>query len=247
MREGIDYVYFARGTEHVAMARQSIDSVRAVDPTASIYIATDNGERPPADTFGYTIPEGMPLQLAKAEVQARHVLTGHYGRLVVFIDSDTLVKKPISEAVPSDADLFVTWRATVHKPGEDEPTEGVAGMMPYNAGVWGCRVGRNSKEALIWLRERVRLRQFGDNITAWFSDQTALAELCGPAPAKDYETSTIRIPWMYHSHGNQITVSKLPCSKWNYSPLAAGEDVSERGILHFKGRHRPFMEAYRNA
>jgi len=94
------------------------------------------------------------------------------------------------------------------------------------------------------------LRPGSGEIHAWFSDQTALAELCGAPPPEANGDAPLYvrtpIPWLYHAHGEPITILKLPCSTWNYSPVAAGEDVSGKGILHFKGAHRALLEDYVN-
>lgn len=254
MSDTVEYLYFAKGEEHLAMARQSIASVRKVVPRADIFLVADD---PKPENFGelavqfVDMPKDMPLQLAKAEAQVRHILTGHYGRLTVFMDSDTLVLKDIEASVPqlSSADIFVTWRSAIHVPGDPTPVteNGVVALMPYNAGVWGLRCGREAKEAAIWLRERIRLRQFSGEINAWYADQIALAELCGIPPKEGVGVSRSPIPWLYHSHGVCINIAQLPCETWNYSPIEPGEDLSARGVLHFKGAHRKLMEGYASA
>jgi hypothetical protein len=251
MGDETEYVFFVRGAPHAALCAQAVASIKRADPFARIFVYQEFGSALPVaeGVVNCITPAGLPLQLAKISAQCRHVMTASPGRQIIFLDTDTLVLRSLD--IPVGADLFVTWRRSVHKPGSEEAVEGVAATMPYNAGVWGVRAGVMASEILLWIRERVRLRQGSGEINAWFSDQTALAELCGAPPAESNGDTPLwvraAIPWLYHAHGEPITILKLPCSTWNYSPPEPDEDLKGKGILHFKGKHRPLLEGYARA
>jgi hypothetical protein len=234
------YCYFVRGERHAALANLSIASVRAVDTLASIVVTTDEkiGTRTwQVDAAVCHISPGLPIMLANLEAQINALFFADPAEPIVFLDTDTLVmQKPLVHS-----DLTITWRDYVDLK-DGEKIEGVAALMPYNYGVIMARFGMNTVEAFIWLRERIRKMHIGHQ--QWYGNQLALAELAGPRPQEGTAHERRRIPWALTTPGNEISITKLPGEIWNYTPRAPDEDVSGKGILHFKGGSRPLMEVY---
>jgi hypothetical protein len=235
------YFWFVRGAEHAAMCRQSIASVRKVDTWARCFVVTDEPQHDWDVGVGvYKIEPGRPIMLANLEAQVVALGVAIPNEPVVFLDTDVLLVRPLPM---SRADLLVTWRDHVGVI-DDEKIEGVAAQMPYNYGVMVAEPNARVLEAFIWMRERVRKMHSG--YKQWYGNQLALAELCGPKPADGEPAITHRsIPWSVSSvPGYGISVARVPCDIYNYTPQAADEDISSKVALHFKGKRRELMPHY---
>lgn len=237
------YCFFVRGEKHAAMCRTAIQSIRAVDVLSGILVMTDE-ESPTWDVDAQVIkiPPGMPIMLANIEAQVAALIACHsqypnQETRVMFLDTDILLLKPFT----TDADILVTWRDSVGE-ADGEKVEGVAGRMPYNYGVIIARADRPAIEAFIWLRERVR--KMHDGHKKWYGNQLALAELCGPRPTEGTRTDERTIPWMLTESGMTLTVEKVPCERYNWTPQRAGEYMEGKYVAHFKGGARALMESY---
>jgi lipopolysaccharide biosynthesis glycosyltransferase len=88
----------------------------------------------------------------------------------------------------------------------------VGKTLPYNAGVMFCR---NPK---FWFECGTHVQSLPDQFQRWWGDQMALVAI---AP--------------------RFKVLELPCATYNYSPTYSDEDLSERAIVHYKGRRKPWM------
>jgi hypothetical protein len=223
------------------MCRQSIASVRKIDARARCFVVTDEAQ--PQWDVGvglYHIEPGRPIMLANLEAQVVALGVAIPNEPVVFLDTDVLLVRPLPI---HQADLLVTWRDHVGVVDE-EKIEGVAAQMPYNYGVMVAEPNARVLEAFIWMRERVRKMHSG--YKQWYGNQLALAELCGPKPAEDEPAITPRsIPWSVSSvPGYGISVARVPCETFNYTPQAADEDISTKVALHFKGKRRELMPHY---
>ena len=224
------------------MCRVSAASVKKVDPTATKIVITEERSR------DWEIPEveeiismpGTPwTHLTKISHLTRFVLT-HPDWEILSIDSDTLVLKPFPFP---ETDLWLTWRRFI-KNMKDLSTKGDVGTHTYNGGVWGLRCSRNGHEIMIWMRER--LRRMSESNREWWGDQSALYELAGPPPLEGggSEVHKVRFPIDGVIDGDHISIAKIPCEEWNYSPTKKDEDVISKGILHFKGGSREFFPEY---
>jgi hypothetical protein len=238
------WCYFLRGPAHSMMAVTSAASIRKLLPEAIIEAYSDDAEAIAflkargIDTV--TIPRGMPLMLANLEAQARAIYEESPGDVIAFIDADTIVR-----AIPKldeRADIGVTWRDRESTLPDGKPYVGVAATMPYNYGVILARGSFAATESFIWMRERIR--RMSHQMQDWYGNQLALAALCGQRPASGVMLDARRIPATATSQGNQIWIEKLPCTAYNYTPGAAGEDLKGRFILHFKGKSRALMREY---
>jgi hypothetical protein len=227
------YVWFVRGAEHAAMCRTSIESIKKADATARCIVMTDEV------THDWLIDgavvqhfkSGAPLMVANVEAQVQAL---YYHADCTFLDTDILMLKPL----PSAGELTVTWRDHALVSDEGEKIAGIAASMPYNYGVIRAH-GLGALEAFIWMRERIR--KMYRQQQQWYGNQLALAELAGPRPEAGIAIDSRRIPWLLHAPSTLLTVGKIPCEFYNYTPQAADEDVSARSVLHFKGKKRPLM------
>jgi hypothetical protein len=78
----------------------------------------------------------------------------------------------------------------------------------------------------------------------WYGNQLAMAELAGPRPDSGSRTDVRQIPWMLTEHGMDISIEKVPCERYNYTPMKVGENIEGKHVLHFKGASRGLMESY---
>ncbi len=237
------YSWFVRGAEHAAMLRQSVASVRRVDPDARCFVFTDdNADAWETPCGRYFIRPGLPIMMANIEAQIAALRVAIPDETLVFLDTDVLLRREI--APHHRGDLTITWRDHVGVDDEGEKVQGVAGQMPYNYGVMMFTPGYTAFEAMIWMRERVR--KMTNGLKLWYGNQLAMAELAGPVPDVMVPTMTARYPlWTLSERGSEpIQIQKLPCESFNYTPKTADEDVKSRFVLHFKGKSRPLMEAY---
>lgn len=235
------YCYFVRGAQHAALARTSIESVRKADPSAQVFVMTDEQEPNwKLDAAIGRLDSGMPIMLANLEAQVRAVCTAPYGSTIWFLDTDTLLLEPLPEL---HTDLFVTWRDHVLKAAGGEKIAGIAGAMPYNYGVIGTIAALPAMEAFIWMRERVRI--MSDQHQQWYGNQLALAQLAGPRPDAGICTDARPLKWTPTQYGNSVRITKAPCEQFNYTPQMVGEKIhGKRMVLHFKGGSRGLMESY---
>ncbi len=239
------YVYFVRGEAHARLAATSMESVKVADPSATIVVWSDDPLMPEL-AFKYmnraTLRQfdsrGAPIMLANVEAQARALYEAR--EPVAFLDTDTIVLEPLRDP---GADLLVTWRDRIGVDEEGKPVVGIAATMPYNYGVIVAGPSLASLEAFVWMRERIRL--MSAQLQRWYGNQVALAALCGRPPKDGERTDDRQIPWGLTSSGLTVTVRKVPCEEWNYTPADAEEHVhGKRKVLHFKGKSRGLMGAY---
>jgi len=233
------YCYFVRGQKHADLAKLSIASVRKVDKKAQVHIWTDEpAPQWKLDGAVFHIPSGMPIMLANLEAQVAALFTANPESPIVFIDSDTL----LIGQLPHDGDLTVTWRDHVGLDEDGDKVEGIAQQMPYNYGVMVANFSQRTAEAFIWMRERIRVMHQRHQM--WYGNQLALAELAGPAPEHGCATEKRHIPWMLTQHGNPLTVHKIPCDLYNYTPQGPDDNLTGIRLLHFKGGSRGLMQGY---
>lgn len=233
-----DVAYWIRGAEFAELAKLSIASVRKVYPHARVFIYTDDAENTPAieGTTRCVLPPGRPSMVANLDAQLLHLNTADYGREVLFLDADVLVKKPVN--MSAAVDVMVTWRRSVTGEGQDS----LAALMPINFGVIAALVNARTREAWTWLRAQVL--NMGASEQAWYGNQLAMASLVGSPPESGSETKTVAIAWSLRDLGSPLVVQQHPCETHNFTPQAEGEDVSDKYVLHFKGDRKHMMSAY---
>lgn len=237
------YAFWVRGREFAELAAKSIESIKRFDRfliDRRFVVVTDDEAVTAEESRvllgpqveGWEITRGRPAMVANLDAQI-HVLTHTpIGERVLFLDADTICLKQFPW---TDADMHVTYRTEVN----GDPL--MAKQQPYNYGVLGVNVTPAVIEAFYWLRARI-LRMSPDR-QAWYGNQLALADLLGQPNGGQNR----RVRWTFEDHGSVLSVCELPCSEWNYSPDSADEDVSGKGILHFKGGRKDLIEAYTRA
>lgn len=236
------YAYWIRGRQFAELAAKSIESIKRISPfliDRRVMIVTDEVAHeiePPLWTDLFTrdvqfmsMNPGRAAMVANLDAQIRVLMDTPMGERVLFLDADTVMLKPFPWTA---ADIHVTWRPDVN--GD----QSAAKQQPYNYGVLGVNVTPATIEAFYWLRARI-LRMNPER-QAWYGNQLAIADLLGQ-PNRGKQR---RIRWTFEDQGTPLSVCELPCSIWNYSPDVADEDVSEKGILHFKGGRKDLIEHY---
>lgn len=236
------YAWFVRGATHAAMCRTSVESVKKADPKARCIVVTDERQHDwdIPGVLHLQIDEGLPIMLAnlEAQVSAMSAAWNDNHEQIVFLDTDTLMLKPME----CFGDIAFTYRDNVGIDDNGEKVEGVAARMPFNYGVVIARPSLKSFEAMLWIRERIRSMHYTHQ--HWYGNQLAAAELGGRMPDKDVEIVDRVIPWKLTKAGKTLQVGKIPCERFNYTPQALDEDVTEKFVLHFKGARRDLMKPY---
>lgn len=236
----MNFAWWIRGAEYAEMAKISIASVRRVyGKAAQCWIVTDEDSPAWIDSMPAQVlqlKQRYPQSMV-ANVDCQYELMSHIcnpAEWVTFLDADVVLAKelefPPCETIP---DIFVTWRNHVN--GSEE----MAREQPYNYGVFGVRMSRQTMEMMVWLRYRIL--QMAPQHQQWYGNQLALADLLGQ-PRGERFTATMR--WTLNDPGTKLEVLSLPCDQWNYSPDSIDEDVSSRSVLHFKGNRKEWMERY---
>jgi hypothetical protein len=235
----IDYVYWIRGPKFAELAEVSIQSVHKLDRYARCYVYSDDEAIPQVKgAIVIRMNPGKPAMVANLEAQTRHILNADLGKKILFLDADVVLKKPFP--FDTEASLYPTWRDHIGFDKKGKKIEGVAKLMPYNYGVLGARATRSAREAFVWMSHRVESMAEGHQ--NWYGNQFALAELCGKPDGR--ERLEVPIPRSLWDIEPRLAIRRLPCETWNYTPETAGEDVSGKGALHFKGGRKDLMEAY---
>ncbi len=234
------YAYWIRGRAFAELAAKSIASIQKFDSwsyTRRFLICTDSPAEE-AEQWRAFLPNyvdigllssGRPAMVANMDAQIQCLLDTPNGDSVLFLDADTLALRPFPW---TDADIHVTYRNDVN--GDRE----MARQQPYNYGVLGVNVTPATIEAFYWLRARI-LRMNPDR-QRWYGNQLALADLLGqPNGGKER-----RIRWTLEDEGTSLSVCELPCSVWNWTPNAPGEDITGKGIIHCKGDRKDLLDHY---
>lgn len=226
------YCYWITGEEYARYAELSVQSVRKADPEAAILVVARN--EPWLDWWGnrtavITIEEGpLMVENLRAQIKAMHHCQN--AEEMVFLDVDTVM---LARFPDFDTDLAVTWRRTIRdKAGNTAP----AGWMPYNYGVLAVKRSAAGFEAMYWMLNRVW--SMSAKLQQWYGNQIALRHLVGELGDEPQAHRTVDL------HGQRVRVTLLPCSEWNYTPYEPNEDLSGKGILHFKGQMKEAMRDF---
>lgn len=131
----------------------------------------------------------------------------------VFLDTDCVVQRDLSGLFTEEFDIALTRRENI---GTDPLGTDVADAMPYNTGVM---LSKGSGWAF-WHNARDYCEQLPDSHRRWWGDQLAVKAIAEIAP---------------------LRIMQLPCQFYNYSPGSADEDVSDKYVVHYKGRRKPWM------
>ncbi len=234
------YAWFVRGKEHAAMCNTSIASVRKADPEARCIVVSDEHDKDWRCDALHLTCDGGPIMLANldAQINALAYAWEHDAEQITFLDTDTIFLRPFSYY----GAINFTWRDNVGLDNDGEKVVGITTRMPYNYGVIVARPSLAAFEAFIWMRERVR--QMHPSHQQWYGNQLAAVELAGHRPTAGAALDARPIPWKLTSPGKTISIGKLPCTDYNYTPQAPNEDITSKFVLHFKASRRDLMGVY---
>ena len=228
----INFVYVAKGQEHVDMACQSAESARVTHPNSEIVIYVDKMGYDFSAMFDDIIVEETIFahrwMLTNVMAQTDWLLRdGNCGDINVFLDNDIIVRQTMPLGTLPDADMYVTWRDDV---GD------LSTVQPYNYGVLIVRSHVNAIRAMMWLENRVA--QLAPKHQKWYGNQMALRELVGPLNRNETVTRNFQT--------FSIDVHQLPCHKWNWSPPTdkLKQSASDKLCVHLKGDRKEAMPYY---
>ncbi len=220
------YVWVVHGEQHAALARRSVALVKHHDPSGSCYVYTDREYK----IFGESVvPEyhTRPFMLMNVALQFGHLAEISRYERTVFLDADAFMARPLPE-ISGEWDVAVTWR---------EGLGDLSRMQPYNYGVVIVEPGGSTLAGWAWMCERIS--RMAPKQQAWYGNQIALRELCGPVV--DGPQVTVR-----HHDWFDIRVKHLSCATWNWTP--PDEDPKQKLLgqvfVHFKGARKDLADHY---
>jgi hypothetical protein len=126
----------------------------------------------------------------------------------LFLDTDVIVQENVSDVFRQSFDVAVSDRVGTLR-DVDYGTKFMA-LMPYNSGVMFSRC------QAFWRAALQAVDGYSPKRKVWMGDQQALCDVIA---------------------SGRFAVAVLP-SRFNYPPHRHDEDVSDKAILHFKGKTR---------
>ncbi len=214
---------------HTELIDYFLASVRATHPEARVTMLTDR-DSPLSAGFDDVVRGDVPQQrltLARVEMQRAYLGSDAERTPVVLLDTDTLVVRSLGDVFDGSFDVGVTIRDAPRLPVEIE--------MPYNIGV--MFVDRTRLDAALSFLEALieRAARMPDDLHAWSGVQYAARDILGRRAVGE----TVRV--------GEARVRIFPCTTHNYTPLAPGEQIEGKYVLHFKGQRKELMEQYSSA
>lgn len=246
----LNVVYWTRGADFADMAVGSAESMKQVYKGARVFVYADSlhsqfKSSAIDQVFVLPILNDMPSMVANLHAQVHFCCSGNFDQTTLFCDADVLAVQPAPLELEGDNaptwDLLVTQREFIGVDQDGKPVVGVAEEMPYNYGVIFANPGCGSREAFIWMRERVA--KMSGPLQGWYGNQWALRELVGGR----HDEPTPRVLERQAPFG-KVMCRVEHCDQWNFTPEKPDEDIGQVYFLHLKGEHRKAMfDAYRKA
>jgi hypothetical protein len=232
MSVAITYVFFHVGNDPT-MAEMLVSSIRHSDPRASVEQLTDlrtsviNG----VDRIHRFDVQHLPIMLARSIAYSR---MPESDGMRVFIDTDMLLLRPISEKdFPLAADVFLCRRYFNRDQYVNVNFNNMA-MLEYEGytldRAWpylGCFLATRSSSVLATLSSFVS--ELPTKYQQWYGDQIALKYLASLPRLAVQEISELNYAHLVNANVNEYE-----------GQLAA----SEIKLLHFKGTRKRFMRDY---
>ncbi len=129
----------------------------------------------------------------------------------LFLDYDVVVLKDFSHLFEDDFDVGLTYRDETDPSLRLSPL--VQETMPYNTGVMLSKLSGRG----FWEEAYEICLGMPDQSQGWWGDQLAIKKLA--------DRTTLKL-------------KKYPCALFNYSPAHWEEDLSEKFVIHYKGKNR---------
>ena len=101
----MNFVWIAKGKDHIEMAEKSRASVKRFYPGANLFLYTPDRNKALKATWD------QPWMVATVMLQLEHMIQ-HPHDTTVFLDNDIVMVNPMPE-LPNEADMWVTWRDNV--------------------------------------------------------------------------------------------------------------------------------------
>lgn len=224
MKNKIGLFYVELGQEGLRdLAHECIKQAKRVIPDVHIMQFTNKRERealPLIDECRRLDLNGMGLMEARIHFYSK------CNEEILLIDPDVWIQSDpfqvFDKTVYGDFDVALTKRAEsdrliVKDDGQHAQLlekGNAAPQMPYNTGVI---FSRNPE---FWSHVLMMMRTMTIHDRNWFGDQVAVKQV---------------------AQSGRFDVLDLPCSQYNYSPAAKAEDVSDKIMVHYKGKRKEWM------
>lgn len=203
-----------------------VASVRISNPRASLELITDESTRalPGFDRVHRLSLDNEFIMLERLRGQCDLIAKAAPDDQIAFLDTDTIVLRPLADVFDSTFDVGVTIR--------DRPKFSFERAMPYNNGVIFVSLNIHGAALTYFLRKLAALEASGRETWAWSGNQLVVLDILGRRPAH----SIVRVG------GARIKI--FSCSTHNYAPEGRGEDIRDKIILHFRGDAKSLMLDY---
>jgi lipopolysaccharide biosynthesis glycosyltransferase len=130
---------------------------------------------------------------------------------VIFLDADVVVQRDLRPLFRDEFDVALTYRDETDPSLRKSPE--AYQMMPFNTGVMLSRPSGRE----FWAEAHRACRAMAEERRSWFGDQLAIKEVAARTKLK---------------------IRQYPCALYNYSPSRWEEDLSEKFVIHYKGKNR---------
>lgn len=128
----------------------------------------------------------------------------------IFLDTDIIVQKNLSEVFSEDFDIALTRR---YKPVRDLHGYDLAAEMPYNTGVMFSKASGIS----FWQKAYEHCLTLPEQDREWWGDQVSIKAT---------------------ADATNLKLKEFPCDLYNYTPRTRDENISDKYVVHYKGPHR---------
>lgn len=131
----------------------------------------------------------------------------------IFLDTDIVVRKDLTPIFDEDFDIGLTIRL---EPIIDPNGVDVTKAMPYNTGVMFSKQAGKP----FWAEAHQYCLSLPLEKREWWGDQLSVKAVADKTSLK---------------------VKTFPCDLYNYTPASENEDLSDKFVVHYKGRRKEWM------
>lgn len=198
--------FFCMAASHLEMAKHLLDSVRDVMPHAKVHHLTDD-QCPTLEGVDSTrvMYGDMPMAIRRMTHHAACV--GEW----LFVDSDIIFQKDVSDVFSSPFDVALTDRdGTITNEAK------FAEAMPHNIGVVFSRSQK------FWIKVIEHLQSLPPKQQEWMGDQMVVNA-------------------MVRQGGHGFDIKTIPGEVYNYPPKSENDDLSNAAIVHYKGNRKKWL------
>lgn len=198
--------FFCMAESHLGMAKLMMESARDVMPHAKIHQLTDD-KCPALEGVDSTRVFYGDMPMAIRRMMHHGACQGDW----LFVDSDIIFRRDVSDVFQSDFDVAITDRdGTVTNEAK------FAESMPHNIGVVFSRC------PAFWMTVVDYLQTLPPKQQEWMGDQMVINA-------------------MIREGNHPFNVKIIPGRKYNYPPKAVNDDLSGASIVHYKGQRKLWL------